>query len=271
MTKTSQASDAVYIDGIGLHENMPAGLIDRPNGTDGWLFMHFYDSVTLLDESGVHQHPAGRFILWRPGDKQYYGNTEQEWTHSWIHLCGNGITGQQAHNPIPENQALALSYPESLEHSLTAIYDELEGPFVPNDIIISNLVENLFRQMYRALMEKPLFPRIPENIRKVKRYIELNFDKPFSLKDLSGLGNLSETYLCGQFSRFFGYPPIEYRTRVRLNHATQLLRDHNLRISEIAQRIGYSDVYHFSKQFKQHLGISPGKFRQQMSVKSSQP
>jgi len=246
---------------------MPAGLIDRPNGTDGWLFMHFYDSVTMFDESGIRQHPAGQFVLWQPGNKQYYGNSKQEWTHSWIHLCGNAIAGQLEQNPIPVNQALSFGYPEFLERSLVAIYDELEGPFLPSDIIIQNLVENLFRQVYRGLMEKPVYSKIPENIKIIKNYIELNFDKAFSLKDLSGLGNLSVTYLCGQFSRCFGYPPIEYRTRVRLQHACQLLRDHNLRISEIAQRVGYSDVYHFSKHFKQHLGISPSKYREQMSLR----
>ena len=47
----------------------------------------------------------------------------------------------------------------------------------------------------------------------------------------------------------------------RAEHAQSLLLNHNLRISEVAARVGYTDIYHFSKLFKKHLGTSPSDFR----------
>lgn len=47
-----------------------------------------------------------------------------------------------------------------------------------------------------------------------------------------------------------------------MNQATYLLRDHNRRIGEIAEAVGYSDLFTFSKMFKRHFGMSPKKFRE---------
>ncbi|MEN8157160.1 MAG: AraC family transcriptional regulator [Bacteroidota bacterium] len=265
LTHSSQGSKSVFVDGIGMHETMPAGLVDRPGGTDGWLFMYFHDPVQILDETGLQEHPGRRMICWRPGNMHYYGNIRKEWTHSWIHLSGNAIENLHKQNPYLVNRAQPFGFPELFEQSLESIFNELEGPFDPDSTIIQNLVENLFRQLHRATTRKPAFSKVPENISQIKRYIDLNFEKAFSLKELSGISNLAPTYMCGQFRRCFGYPPIEYRTRVRIHHACEMLRDYDLPISEIAQRVGYSDVYHFSRQFKQQTNISPGRYRKQMS------
>ena len=46
-----------------------------------------------------------------------------------------------------------------------------------------------------------------------------------------------------------------------MSQATYLLRDHNRRIGEIAEEIGYPDLYAFSKMFKRYMGVSPRSFR----------
>ena len=45
--------------------------------------------------------------------------------------------------------------------------------------------------------------------------------------------------------------------RQRMAHARHLLRDVGLTVADVAQRVGYDDLYHFSKLFKKHCGISP--------------
>ncbi len=55
--------------------------------------------------------------------------------------------------------------------------------------------------------------------------------------------------------------PINYLIGVRLRQARYLLLDRQLQISEIARRVGYDDLFHFSKLFKKHFGLSPRALR----------
>jgi AraC-like DNA-binding protein len=53
-----------------------------------------------------------------------------------------------------------------------------------------------------------------------------------------------------------------YRAWVRLQRACFLLRDCNLRISEVAMRVGYEDAGYFSRHFKKRFGLSPRQVRE---------
>lgn len=54
---------------------------------------------------------------------------------------------------------------------------------------------------------------------------------------------------------------IGYLIHLRLQHASYLLQDRNLRVKEIAQQVGYDDICYFSKLFKKHYEISPSMLR----------
>jgi AraC-like DNA-binding protein len=254
---------AVYVDGLGVQERMEPCLINRARGTDGYLLMCFYDPVMILDRTGVHEYPPGRLIFWHPDDPHYYGNQNAVWNHSWIHLCGKDVPVLLEKNPIPRNQVFAFSFPGLLDESLLGIYEELEGLWPADGILIKNLVENLFRRILRVLFEGPSKTPAPERMRAVKQYIDTHYNQPFTLEELTHVGRLSVSHLSAEFRAFFGFPPIEYRTHLRMQHAGRFLRDTNLRISEIASLVGYGDVYFFSKHFKTHCGASPREFRRQ--------
>jgi AraC-like DNA-binding protein len=68
-----------------------------------------------------------------------------------------------------------------------------------------------------------------------------------------------------RFSRHFhkqtGSSPREFLIRARLDQAKAQLRMSSLTIGEIAIRLGFCDIYHFSRRFKQHVGCSPRAYR----------
>jgi AraC-like DNA-binding protein len=258
-------SDSVYIDGIGVQETMEPCIIDRAGGTDGYLLMYFADPVLVLDRAGTNWHPPGRLVLWHPKDAHYYGNEGQPWNHSWIHLCGEDVPSLLERDPIPSNRLVPFSFPELFDESLLGIYEELEGLWPADGVLIRNLVENLFRRLRRALSNDPTRSPMSERMRAVKRHIDTHYNEPFTLKDLARVGRLSVSHLCAEFRTCFGCPPIEYRTRLRLQQACHFLRDKNLRISEIAAMVGYSDVYYFSRHFKQRYGTCPRELRKRIT------
>ncbi len=55
---------------------------------------------------------------------------------------------------------------------------------------------------------------------------------------------------------------MQFVQQLRMNQAVYLLRDENRRIGEIADALGYADMYTFSKMFKRSMGLSPKSFRE---------
>lgn len=99
----------------------------------------------------------------------------------------------------------------------------------------------------------------------VQEYIRQHCDAPIQLDDLGKLVGLHPRYLCQKFSKETGRSPMAALTEARMERARHLLSHTRLPISEVGAQAGYRDVYHFSKRFKNVVGMSPRKFRGQRS------
>lgn len=64
-----------------------------------------------------------------------------------------------------------------------------------------------------------------------------------------------------KFRRLSGQSPKQYQQRALLERACQLLATTDDKLEVIAEELGYCDAFHFSKQFKQAIGLSPRDYR----------
>ena len=97
--------------------------------------------------------------------------------------------------------------------------------------------------MARHLRQPERKSTVPERFRQVKRTLEENFKRKTCLVDLAAMANCSVPNFCSEFKKHFGISAIAYLTRQRLHTAAYLLRNENLRVSEIAREVGYEDVH----------------------------
>jgi AraC-like DNA-binding protein len=72
----------------------------------------------------------------------------------------------------------------------------------------------------------------------------------------------SRSTLASRFTELVGETPIRYLTRWRMHQATQLLRDTTLPAFRIAELVGYSTPFSFTKAFTRELGVPPSAYRQ---------
>jgi len=77
---------------------------------------------------------------------------------------------------------------------------------------------------------------------------------------LDGLG-LSYSRLRNLFRSTYGISPGDYRIQVRIEQACALLETTRHSIQQIADLLGYTDAFTFSKQFKKRIGVAPHHFR----------
>jgi AraC-like DNA-binding protein len=87
-------------------------------------------------------------------------------------------------------------------------------------------------------------------------------------EDLAREAGLSRAAFARNFSASVGEPPHSYLTRWRMGIAAQLLEETDLRLSEIASRVGYRSEFSFSRAFKMARGVSPIQYRRAMPARS---
>ena len=98
----------------------------------------------------------------------------------------------------------------------------------------------------------------------VLRYIEEHMGNPITRKSLAGRAGLSETHFHSVFKNALGMSPMAYVRSARMRRARALLMQSPLGIAEIGAAVGYPDIYHFSKTFKQAVGKSPRNYRSEL-------
>lgn len=97
---------------------------------------------------------------------------------------------------------------------------------------------------------------------KIRRYIDANYARDFSLKELADELHVSHYYASHVFSRAFGSSPIRYRTLRRIGEAQSLLTSTDESITSIASIVGYDDPNQFSQAFSKIVGMPPSKYRE---------
>lgn len=253
------------IRGIGVQERMPACVIDRPHGTrvPDYLFMLFYDPVVMGVGKRIISQPPETMMIWTPGRSQYYGNRERPFNHSWMHCNGAAVNSLLRQNRLELNKPFRLSNPAVVERHLLSIHYELTSHARPDARIIRNLVENLVREIARlAHPSVNTSADCPAVLLRVRHYIESDYAVPITLRQLALLAHMSIPHLCLQFKRYFKTSPIAYLIRQRMHQAAYFLQDKNLKVATVAQKVGYADLFYFSKLFKKHYGAGPRALRQ---------
>lgn len=81
--------------------------------------------------------------------------------------------------------------------------------------------------------------------------------------DIYALAGYSPPVVIQCFRQYTGETVISYLTKVKIDAAKMMLTTGNLTVLDIAGRLGYSSLSHFNKNFKEAVGISPGKYRLQ--------
>ena len=92
-------------------------------------------------------------------------------------------------------------------------------------------------------------------------YFENNYTDNISLDDIARNMYMSSVYISKIFKEKTGEPPINYLINLRLEKAKNLLLTTEVPVKVIAQSVGYTDAYYFSKLFKKYYDYSPHKFR----------
>ena len=93
------------------------------------------------------------------------------------------------------------------------------------------------------------------------RYLEEHYTEPITAAELAELCHLSQSQLRRVFKESVGMSPMAYKKHLLHAAARNLLRVGEFRVGEVAEMLGFCDIYAFSHFFAENEGVSPGEYR----------
>jgi|GEM_PF-519820 two-component system response regulator YesN len=157
-----------------------------------------------------------------------------------------------------------------LLHHRERRWDQLEEPY-PNPFLLLQQCDTL-QQLWDELEE--LLGRVHTLIhesrgqgnhilQKAKAYIEKHYGDGITLTLISKMVGVSESHLSKLFVKETGENFIDYLTKIRIRQAIEWMKT-DMKLYEIAEKVGYLNPEHFSRVFKKTMGMSPAQYREQL-------
>jgi AraC-like DNA-binding protein len=128
-------------------------------------------------------------------------------------------------------------------------------------LILKQLLIQLLRQDREEPVERKASNQLVESIREVANYIRQHPGLPHRVNDLAARAGLSSRYFSIKFKEIIGVSVQSYTIRMRIERAQHLLTHAGMNVTEVAETLGYRDIFFFSRQFKQYTGKSPSELR----------
>jgi len=164
---------------------------------------------------------------------------------------------------------------EGLEVARRMLLFEMQSPSQGSAVMVARILDLLFIQILRASaagtdaepnwLAGALDPQIGPALSAIHR----DPGHDWTVEELARACSLSRSAFAARFVARVGKPPATYLAHVRLDAATDLLRDTSLPVTLIAEKVGYTSEAAFSRAFKHRYGTPPGRWRGEIRAKHS--
>jgi AraC-like DNA-binding protein len=162
----------------------------------------------------------------------------------------------------PSHELPVLLKPRDTEMCLIRDLRELilaDGTYEPTDAIYRNSLALL--QVVLARSELRWQPPIPNNLIRVREFIEANLGNKLSIPHLARYAGVSVASFNRTFHHHFQTAPARYISEMRVREASRLLLQTDATIEDIAEQTGFPNRAYFSRVFQKVVGDSPARFR----------
>ena len=245
----------------GGHIFAPRGrAISRPAGRDDYLLFYVAKGSehVLLDREV--ELTEGSFVIFRPHEKQIHAQKSSGVSEFYF-----------VHFKAPETFDLfgfdsSVAYFPEASTRIIDLFEEIKGELQEKqsqyeELCVTKLLSILFLLKRKCESSTSPFKQYMDEISLAVQVMNKEYARNDSLEDFARMCRMSKYHFLRIFKSVVGCTPIEYRNRIRLEHAKELLCDTNRTVGEIAASIGYSSNVYFCNVFKEKFGVSPSQYR----------
>ncbi|MBN2843459.1 MAG: helix-turn-helix transcriptional regulator [Sedimentisphaerales bacterium] len=233
---------------------------------DSFTFVFIPQGQGIFDSEAVRSQTisAGNLFIVFPGVWHRYQPLAQTgWEEYWIEFGGNAAENFIKHSQLkPAESVLTIHQPARIMNIFLDILDISQNLPHGFEYLLSS---EAFRLLTAVITERDIQSdqdkERTEAIRTARQILLRNLEQDIDLNELAEQVGMSYSLFRKSFKEITGFSPYQYRLNFRLHRAGQLLRTSKLQVSQIAQQLGFTSVYHFSELFKKKNTISPLEYR----------
>ena len=270
---------------------------------ESWDLPFFYDSVHYHEECQLTYILEGRGLVmvvdkleeFHEGDLLLIGkNTPHVLLHdkkyydenSSLHVRAISVffskdTFHQVFNLFPETEKIEEFLEQAhfgiriKNNQARRIGDELKQLVklrqVPRIILFMKILDQISRKLEFDFISSSI-PHVSDRednlkLQKIFDHITKNFEKRITLQDVAGLINLTPTAFCRFFKLRTKKTFSQFLIEVRINQACKMLSNGNFNVTETFFSCGYNNSSNFHRHFRQHTGLTPSEYKDQVLKK----
>ncbi|MBI4979759.1 MAG: helix-turn-helix transcriptional regulator [Spirochaetes bacterium] len=268
----------VMNDGIAIEL---AGYLTCPPGWQGPHHAHtFWELLYIAEGSGtfsydkktIHVQPE-TFAVAAPGIKHRFESAETSDTAMlYIGFTFSSTPERALKKPLPFVISTDIGSAPIIREcaELASMAEETDArAFTTRRSAIMEIIARTVPLITAPDHSKPAGSALRHEVLvgKVKEYLEANMARNVSLDEIAETFYLSPHYVADIFRRITRTSIKHYHSALRMQKALEYISNTPLSITEIAERLGYENIHHFSKRFKEYYHMPPTDLRHSKNQK----
>lgn len=252
----------LYLTDVGYFPYAKNHYRERREGIEEYIYFFCMEGSGIIEVQDqrymLHENEA--FCIPRFCRHKYYACKDDPWSILWVHFTGED-TDFFPLNECKIVKFISKSSRNRMQFLFELLFRVLEGNYtLGNFIYISQVLALILAETYNREKLGDISDH-NKHVTAIVRYMYKQLHRLLTLDELSREFELSKSYINEIFQKNTGYAPMEFFTNLKMKEACRLLRSSELFVYEIADELGYSDQYYFSRIFKKTVGISPKEYR----------
>ena len=229
------------------HHDCDAGYGFGPAVRSYWLLHYVVSGFGYFEREGkIHKiGPGDIFVIPPYIETYYYADEEKPWYYVWVGFTTDMVLPEEFNLPVLRYSGVGEIF-EEMRHC--------SGMENGKSAFLSGCVWKLISLMLEHGKQSA------DYVEKALNCMRSEYMNGIDVADIADRLNLNRRYFSTLFSKSIGIPPEKYLMNLRLERSAELMVDYGESPSTAAFSVGYSDIYHFSKIFKQHFGCSPRQY-----------
>ncbi len=230
-----------------------------PNeGRESCGLLFTYEGCEIYDFGYKKIYASENTLTFIPKGAKYkiYFEGERSIVTVFNFLLPDGVTFEPTSLHFPDNNKL-----RTLFENAERIWKRRDSGYKLESISAFYKVLSLAEKNSEAYIAPSSYKIIEPSVKYLHEHYT---ERDFKIEELYSVAGINPKNYRNLFIKKFGVSPKEYVTMLRLKMAEELLCGEKYSITQIANSLGFCDVYHFSKVFKEKKGISPSEYRQRM-------
>ncbi len=201
-------------------------------------------------------------LVWIANEEPHahFADPDSPWTLLWFRLDGPNPTALRKR--LFGERAPRVSMPE--DAILASWFDRLFAAMhhreFGQDLRLNNLVGEFLVQVDRAVESSDALGA-PKALASMVAAMRKKPGRRWSANEMSAVADLSASQTRRLFRKHLRVSPRKWLQRERLTYAQSLMTKGDAPLAQIAADCGFCDVYHFSREFKRAVGVSPAAWR----------